>query len=126
MSFLPYQKRRSNPDSASEEEKGRKNAPDRGTACVFCLLSFVPWQTEYGPAYLPQTADGHADGSPDSDTEDVFHIFPVLPCLRQFYSTLPVPAVPAEKTLVRSVGICRWNVSGGNGERYGTVVLCPP
>ena len=31
-----------------------------------------------------------------------------------------------KRQLVRSVGICRWNVSGGNGERYGTVVLCPP
>ena len=24
---------------------------------------------------------------------------------------------------MRSVGICRWNVSGGNGERYGTVAV---
>ena len=94
MSFLPYQKRRSNPDSASEEEKDRETVPDRGTVCVFYLLSFVPWQTGFVPAHLPHTADGHADGSPDSDTEDVFNIFPVLPCLRQFYSTLPVPAVP--------------------------------
>ena len=74
-----------------------KPFPDRGTVCVILsFILFVPWQTGFVPAHLPHTADGHADGSLDSDTEDVFHIFSSFwPLIYvKFYSTLPVPAVP--------------------------------